>query len=76
MDGFPTDAVCGELPVIGVSNQLHPELGGVHYASIRDGRMIIPYATRNTGYSSADKPFASLVLVRDNSIGAVAGAES
>lgn len=64
MDGFPTDAVCGELPVIGVSNQLHPELGGVHYASIRDGRMLIPYATRNTGYSSADKPFASLVLVR------------
>lgn len=64
MDGFPTDAVCGELPVIGVNNQLHPELGGVHYASIRDGRMIIPYATRNTGYSSADKPFASLVLVR------------
>ena len=64
MDGFPTDAVCGELPVIGVSNQLHPELGGVHYASIRDGRMLIPYATRNTGYSSADKPFASIVLVR------------
>ena len=64
MDGFPTDAVCGELPVIGVSNQLHHELGGVHYASIRDGRMLIPYATRNTGYSSADKPFASLVLVR------------
>ena len=64
MDGFPTDAVCGELPVIGVNNQLHPELGGVHYASIRDGRMLIPYATRNTGYSSADKPFASLVLVR------------
>ena len=64
MDGFPADAVCGELPVIGVSNQLHPEIGGVHYASIRDGRMLIPYATRNTGYSSADKPFASLVLVR------------
>ena len=40
------------------------KLGGVHYASIRDGRMLIPYATRNTGYSSADKPFASLVLVR------------
>ena len=72
MDGFPTDAVCEELPVIGVSNQFHPELGGVHYASIRDGRMLIPYATRNTGYSSADKPFASLVLVRDNSIGTVA----
>ena len=64
MDGFPADAVCGELPVIGVSNLLHPEIGGVHYASIRDGRMLIPYATRNTGYSSADKPFASLVLVR------------
>lgn len=65
MDGFPADAVCGELPIIGVSNQFHQELGGVHYASIRDGRMVIPYATRNTGYSSADSPFVSLVLVRD-----------
>ena len=73
MDGFPTDAVCGELPVIGVSNQLHQALGGVHYASIRDGRMIIPYATRNTGYSSADSPFVSLVLVRDDNAPLTAG---
>ena len=73
MDGFPTDAVCGELPVIGVSNQLHQALGGVHYASIRDGRMIIPYATRNTGYSSADSPFVSLVLVRDGNAPLTAG---
>ena len=65
MDGFPTDAVCGELPIIGVSNQVHQELGGVHYASIRDGRMFIPAATKNTGYSSSDDPFVSLVLVRD-----------
>lgn len=64
MDRFPTDAVCGELPVIRVSNQIHPELGGVHYTCIRDGRMLIPYATCNTGYSSANKPFASLVLVK------------
>ena len=34
MDGFPADAVCEELPVIGVSNQFHQELGGVHYASM------------------------------------------
>ena len=66
MDGFPTDAVCEELPVIGVSNQLHQDLGGVHYASIRDGRMFIPAATKNTGYSSSDDLFVSLVLVRDS----------
>ena len=64
MDGFPTDAVCEELPIIGVSNQLHQDLGGVHYTSIRNGRMLIPAATKNTGYSSADRLFASLVLVR------------
>ena len=73
MDGFPADAVCGELPIIGVSNQFHQELGGVHYASIRDGRMLIPYATRNTGYSSADSPFVSLVLVRDGNAPLTAG---
>ena len=73
MDGFPSDAVCGELPIIGVSNQFHQELGGVHYASIRDGRMLIPYATRNTGYSSADSPFVSLVLVRDGNAPLTAG---
>ena len=73
MAGFPSDAVCGELPIIGVSNQFHQELGGVHYASIRDGRMLIPYATRNTGYSSADSPFVSLVLVRDGNAPLTAG---
>lgn len=66
MDGFPVDAVCEELPIIGVNNQLHQELGGVHYASIRDGRMLIPYATKNTGYSSSDDLFVSLVLVRES----------
>ena len=73
MDGFPADAVCEELPVIGVSNQFHQELGGVHYASIRDGRMLMPYTTRNTGYSSADSPFASLVLVRSSNAPMTAG---
>ena len=64
LDGFPADAACEEFPIMGIDNQRHHDNGGVHYASIRDGRMLIPYATRNTGYSSADKPFASLVLVR------------
>ena len=72
MDGFPTDAVCEELPIIGVSNQLHQDLGGVHYASIRDGRMLIPAATKNNGYSSSDDLFVSLVLVRE-SVGETAG---
>ena len=51
MDGFPSDAVCGELPIIGVSNQFHQELGGVHYASIRDG--LTPPATPATAPQTA-----------------------
>lgn len=68
MEGFPHDVSCDEFPVIGVRNQLHYDTGGVHYASLAAGRILIPYATRNAGYSSADEPFVSLVLVRDNAV--------
>ena len=65
LDGFPADAACEEFPIMGIDNQRHHDNGGVHYASLRGGRISVPYATRNSGYSSADKPFAYLALVRE-----------
>lgn len=69
LDGFPTDAPCDEFPIIGVNNQSHYASSGVHYASIREAVLRIPYATRNAGYSSADDPFLYLWLVRDKTSG-------
>lgn len=65
LDGFPADAACEEFPIMGIDNQRHHDNGGVHYASLRSGRISVPYATRNSGYSSADKPFVYLALVRE-----------
>lgn len=65
LGGFPADAACEEFPIMGIDNQRHHDNGGVHYASLRGGRISVPYATRNSGYSSADRPFAYLALVRE-----------
>lgn len=67
LEGFPVDFTCGEFPILGVNNQYHYDMGGVHYASIRDGKILIPYETRDAGYSSADKPFIYLAIVRESS---------
>lgn len=67
LEGFPVDFTCGEFPILGVNNQYHYDMGGVHYASIREGKILIPYETRDAGYSSADKPFIYLAIVRESS---------
>ena len=76
LDGFPADAACEEFPIMGIDNQRHHDNGGVHYASLRSGRISVPYATRNSGYSSADKPFAYLALVREPAAQEQEGSES
>ena len=76
LDGFPADAACGEFPIMGIDNQRHHDNGGVHYASLRGGRISVPYATRNSGYSSADNPFVYLFLVREPAAQEQEGSES
>ena len=76
LDGFPADAACEEFPIMGIDNQRHHDNGGVHYASLRGGRISVPYATRNSGYSSADRPFAYLALVREPAAQEQEGSES
>ena len=76
LGGFPADAACGEFPIMGIDNQRHHDNGGVHYASLRGGRISIPYATRNSGYSSADNPFVYLFLVREPAAQEQEGSES
>ena len=76
LDGFPADAACEEFPIMGIDNQRHHDNGGIHYASIRSGRISVPYATRNSGYSSADNPFVYLFLVREPAAQEQEGSES
>lgn len=76
LDGFPADAACEEFPIMGIDNQRHHDNGGVHYASLRSGRISVPYATRNSGYSSADNPFVYLFLVREPAAQEQEGSES
>ena len=76
LDGFPADAACEEFPIMGIDNQHHHDNGGIHYASIRGGRISVPYATRNSGYSSADTPFVYLFLVREPAVQEQEGSES
>lgn len=65
VDGLPADVVCDEFPIMGVNNQSHYDNGGIHYASLRDSKVSVPYATKNFGCSSADEPFLYLYLVRN-----------